>query len=89
LWRARSHSLVGAGLLPSAKLETILKDGAQPSAALGIPVDGKGDFVVFGAAYAQLGDERFQLCSRLAEARLRALRWLLSDESWLDVDMSS
>ena len=88
-WRARSHSLVHSGTIARKELTTILRDGADHSRALGIGVDSEGEFLAFGAPFASLSREDFASCSRIAESRLRALRWLLSEASWLDVDMSS
>ena len=89
LWRARSRSLVRDGVLPRERLEAILAKGAERSRELGIRVDGRGDLIAFGTSYAKLDDEQFAVCSLVAEARVRALRWLLSGESWTTVDMSS
>ncbi|MFO0677040.1 MAG: hypothetical protein U0169_10915 [Polyangiaceae bacterium] len=88
-WRARSRSLVSAGHLERAELEVILAQGASASRALTIPVDERGEFLAEGTRYADLDDRRFARCSMIAEARLRALRWTLSDASWTDVDMST
>ena len=88
-WRARSHSLVHSGAIAREELTTILRNGADRTRALGIGVDREGEFLVFGAPYASSSREAFASCSRIAEARLRALRWLRSEASWLDVDMSS
>src|SRR5499427_40316 len=87
-WRAVSESLVRAGELPRGRLAAILRDGAPASRALGIPYAG-GDFAAFGKPYAQLAPEEHRAAGVIAEARVRAFRWMQGDVAWDDVAMDS
>ncbi len=88
-WRARSHSLVGAGRIDRHELNATLLAGAAATRALAIPADERGEFLCGDVRYGELDDGTLRSCSRIAEARLRALRWILSDSTWKNVSMDS
>lgn len=87
-WRATSESLVRAGKLARERVQTILREGEANTRALGIPVL-RGDFVAFGRPYATLTPLLQQAVSTLTEARVRGLRWMMSDLAWDAVPMDS
>jgi hypothetical protein len=87
-WRAVSESLVRAGTLRRARLAEILRDGAATSGALGIP-SADGDFAAFGKPYASLTADEHKAVSVIAEARVRAFRWMQGDVPWDEVPMDS
>ena len=88
-WRAVSESLVRAGKMPRARLLEILRDGEARARGLAIPYV-KGDFQAFGKPYATLTAEEQKAASMIAEARVRAFRWMLDDDvPWDDVGMDS
>jgi hypothetical protein len=87
-WRAVSESLVRNGRLPRARLDGILCEGAAISRELGIPLVGD-DFAAFGKPYAKLTPDEHKAVSVIAEARVRAFRWMQSDVPWDEVVMDS
>jgi len=88
-WRAASESLVRAGKMPRGELDDILRDGEPRAQALEIPYV-KGDFKTFGKPYATLTADEHKAVSMIAEARVRASRWLLDDDvPWDGVAMDS
>jgi hypothetical protein len=87
-WRAVSESLVRAGKLPRARLAGILRDGEAASRALGIPHAGN-DFAAFGKPYEKLTTDEHKAASVIAEARVRAFRWMQGDVPWNEVSMDS
>jgi len=87
-WRAVSESLVLAGKLPRAELDAVLRDGEARSRAAGIPFM-RGDFVAFGQPYAKLRPILHKAVSTLAEARVRAFRWMLGGGAWDEVEMGT
>lgn len=86
-WRATSESLVRAGRLSRHRLGVILEEAAARARELEIPFD--GDFVAFARPYSDLTTEQHAAVSRIAEARVRACRWLLGDVDWDEVPMGS
>jgi hypothetical protein len=88
-WRAVSESLVRAGKMPRARVAEILRDGEARARVLEIPYV-KGDFKAFGKPYATLTADEHKAASMIAEARVRAFRWLLDDDvPWDAVPMDS
>jgi hypothetical protein len=87
-WRATSESLVRAGKLARDRLDAILRDGEANARALGIPIL-RGDFVAFGRPYAALTPLLQQAVATLTEARVRGLRWMMSDAAWDAVAMDA
>jgi len=87
-WRAVSESLVRAGTLARARLDSVLREGAATSHALGILLAGD-DFSAFGKPYARLSPDEHKAVSVIAEARVRAFRWMQSDVAWDEVAMDS
>ena len=87
-WRAVSESLVRAGALPRARVAGVLRDGAGAGRALGIPYAGD-DFAAFGKPYATLTADEHKAVSVIAEARVRAYRWMQGDVAWDEVGMDS
>ena len=87
-WRAVSESLVRAGTLPRDRMAGVLRDGAAATRALGIPHAG-GDFAAFGKPYAALTAHEHKAVSVIAEARVRAFRWMQGDVAWDEVAMDS
>jgi len=84
-----SESLVRAGTTTRAQLAGILRDGEARARALDIPY-ASGDFKAFGKPYATLTAEEHKAASMIAEARVRAFRWLLNDAvAWDGVSMDS
>jgi hypothetical protein len=79
-WRAVSESLVRGGKIERRKLTGILRDGAAKSRSLGIPYDDAGeDFKAFGKPYASLTADEHRAVSAIAEARVRAYRFVQGD----------
>jgi len=87
-WRAISEALVRGGTLPRTELAGALRDGASTGRALGIPYAGD-DFAAFGKPYAQLAPDEHRAASVIAEARVRAFRWMQGDVAWDEVAMDS
>jgi len=87
-WRAVSESLVRGGTLPRGRLAEVLRDGAATTRALGIPCAGD-DFTAFGKPFAALTPAEHKAVSVIAEARVRAFRWMQGDVAWDDVAMDS
>jgi hypothetical protein len=87
-WRAVSESLVRDGTLPRARLASVLRDGAPIGRALGIPHEGD-DFAAFGKPYATLTPDEHRAAAVIAEARVRAFRWMQGDVPWDEVTMDS
>ena len=77
-WRAVSESLVRRGSIERRKLTGILRDGAAKSRSLGIPYTDDGDdFKAFSKTpYAALTAEEHRAVSAIAEARVRAYRFV-------------
>jgi hypothetical protein len=89
-WRAVSESLVRRGSIERRKLTGILRDGAAKSRSLGIPyADDGDDFKAFSKPYAALTAEEHRAVSAIAEARVRAYRFVQSDIPWDKVPMDS
>jgi hypothetical protein len=87
-WRAVSEALVRGGELPRPRLAAILRDGAAAGRALGICYAGD-DFSAFGKPYATLSDDEHRAAAVIAEARVRAFRWMQGDVDWDEVAMDS
>jgi hypothetical protein len=87
-WRAVSESVVRAGKLPRAQLAVILREGAAASRALGVPLAGD-DFAAFRKPYEKLTAAELKAASVIAEARVRAFRWMQGDVPWDEVPMDS
>jgi len=87
-WRAVSESLAREGTLPRVRLGEVLRDGAPTGRALGIPYAGD-DFAAFGKPYAALTAVEHKAVSVIAEARVRAYRWMSGDVAWDEVPMDS
>ena len=88
-WRTVSESLVRAGTTTRARLVGILRDGEARARALDIPY-ANGDIKAFGKPYATLTADEHKAASMIAEARVRAFRWMLDDAvPWDDVAMDS
>ena len=77
-WRAVSESLVRAGRMPRAQLAGILRDGEARCHQLEIPF-ADGDFTAFRKPYSRLSSDEHGATSAIAEARVRAFRWMLDD----------
>jgi hypothetical protein len=87
-WRVVSESLVRGGTLPRARVAGVLRDGAPTGRGLGIAYAGD-DFAAFGKPYAALTDDEHRAVSVIAEARVRAFRWMQGDVAWDEVAMDS
>ena len=87
-WRAVSESLVRDGTLERSRVAGILREGAATSRGLGIPWAGD-DFSAFGKPYATLTATEHRAVSAIAEARVRAYRWMLGATAWDEVPMDS
>ncbi|HEY7376873.1 MAG TPA: hypothetical protein VIF57_32240 [Polyangia bacterium] len=87
-WRVVSESLVRAGTVPRARVAAVLRDGAPTGRGLGIGYAGD-DFAAFGKPYAELTDDEHRAVSVIAEARVRAFRWMQGDVAWDEVAMDS
>jgi len=88
-WRAVSESLVRAGTTTRDRIAGILRDGEPRARALEIP-HVNGDFRAFGKPYASLTTDEHKAASMIAEARVRAFRWMLADAvPWDEVSMDS
>jgi hypothetical protein len=87
-WRAVSESLVRGGRLARSKLTGILRDGAAKSRSLGIPYQ-QDDFEAFGKPFASLTPDEHRAVSAVAEARVRAYRFVQGDTAWDKVPMDS
>jgi hypothetical protein len=66
----------------------VLRDGAPIGRALGIPHEGD-DFAAFGKPYATLTPDEHRAAAVIAEARVRAFRWMQGDVPWDEVTMDS
>jgi hypothetical protein len=87
-WRAVSESLVRSGRMTREKLDQILAEGAPHSRRFGVELT-DNDFTVFGKGYRHVDTREHAYASAIAEARLRALRWILGDVAWDEVPMDS
>jgi hypothetical protein len=87
-WRAVSESLVRGGRLARRKLDGILRDGAEKARGLGIPY-AADDFEAFGKPYSSLTPDEHRAVSAVAEARVRAYRFIQGDVAWDEVPMDS
>ncbi len=87
-WRAVSESLVRANKIERRELTGILRDGAPTSRSFGILI-ADDDFTAFGKPYAALTANEHRAVSAIAEARVRAFRWMLGTTAWDKVPMDS
>jgi hypothetical protein len=87
-WRAVSESLVRSGKFERRKLTGILRDGAAKSRSLGI-IYTDDDFKAFDKPYSSLTADEHRAVSAIAEARVRAYRFVQGDVAWDKVPMDS
>ena len=87
-WRAVSESLARANKIERRDLTGILRDGAPTSRSFGILI-ADDDFTAFGKPYAALTANEHRAVSAIAEARVRAFRWMLGATAWDEVPMNS